>query len=44
MSQRELTGYDTHDAISGQPDEEVYLYHAPESLAKWSGYVGVRVV
>jgi NHL repeat len=28
MSQRELTGYDTHDAVSGQPDEEVYLYHA----------------
>jgi hypothetical protein len=28
MSQRELTGYNTHDAVSGQPDEEVYLYHA----------------
>jgi hypothetical protein len=26
MSQRELTGYDTHDAVSGIPDEEVYLY------------------
>jgi hypothetical protein len=28
MSQRELTGYDTHDAVSGKPDEEVYLYDA----------------
>jgi hypothetical protein len=28
MSQRELTGADTHDALSGQPDEEVYLYDA----------------
>jgi DNA-binding beta-propeller fold protein YncE len=28
MSQRELTGYDTHDAVSGEPDEEVYLYDA----------------
>jgi hypothetical protein len=28
MSQRELTGADTHDAITGQPDEEVYLYDA----------------
>jgi hypothetical protein len=26
MSQRELTGYDNHDAVSGKPDEEVYLY------------------
>lgn len=26
MSQRSLTGYDTHDAASSQPDEEVYLY------------------
>jgi hypothetical protein len=26
MSQRSLTGYDTHDAASGQRDEEVYLY------------------
>jgi hypothetical protein len=26
MSERELTGYDNHDANSGQPDEEVYLY------------------
>jgi hypothetical protein len=25
QSQRELTGYNTHDAVSGQPDEEVYL-------------------
>ena len=28
MSQRELTAYDSHDATSGMPDEEVYLYHA----------------
>jgi hypothetical protein len=33
MSQRDLTGYNTDDAVSGQPDEEVYLYHAPEDLA-----------
>jgi hypothetical protein len=26
MSNRSLTGYDNHDANSGQPDEEVYLY------------------
>jgi DNA-binding beta-propeller fold protein YncE len=37
MSQRELTGYNTHDAISGKPDEEVYLYHAPENLASGVG-------
>jgi hypothetical protein len=28
MSDLGLTGYDTRDAVSGQPDEEVYLYHA----------------
>jgi hypothetical protein len=28
MSQRSLTGYDNHDAISGEPDEEVFLYEA----------------
>jgi hypothetical protein len=28
MSQRPLTGYDNQDAVSGKPDEEVYLYHA----------------
>ena len=28
MSDRELTGYDNHDAETGAPDEEVYLYHA----------------
>ena len=27
-SDRELTGYDNHDAVSGQPDEEVYEYDA----------------
>ncbi len=26
MSDRDLTGYDTRDADSGEPDEEVYLY------------------
>jgi hypothetical protein len=28
MSERNLAGYDPRDAISGEPDEEVYLYHA----------------
>ncbi len=28
MSQQSLTGYDNHDANSGQPDVEVYLYDA----------------
>jgi WD40-like Beta Propeller Repeat len=28
MSNRSLTGYDTRDALSGKPDEEVYLYDA----------------
>lgn len=28
MSQQLLTGYDNHDALSGRPDEEVYLYDA----------------
>jgi hypothetical protein len=28
MSQRSLTGYDNRDAVSGQPDAEVYLYDA----------------
>jgi DNA-binding beta-propeller fold protein YncE len=37
MSDRELTGYDNHDANSGEPDEEVFLYHAPENLATESG-------
>lgn len=31
MSQRDLTGYDTRDARTGGPDEEVYLYHAQTS-------------
>jgi hypothetical protein len=26
MSQRSLTGYDNRDAVSGEPDQEVYLY------------------
>jgi hypothetical protein len=37
MSQLGLTGYDTRDAVSGKPDEEVYLYHAPADLATESG-------
>jgi hypothetical protein len=28
MSDQKLTGYDNHDAVSGEPDEEVYLYDA----------------
>jgi hypothetical protein len=28
MSNQELTGYDNLDAVSGKPDEEVYLYSA----------------
>jgi hypothetical protein len=28
MSQRDLTGYDVRDAVTGLPDEEVYLYNA----------------
>ncbi len=28
MSERSLTGYDNTDAVSGKPDEEVYLYEA----------------
>jgi DNA-binding beta-propeller fold protein YncE len=28
MSERGLTGYDTRDAVTGKPDEEVYLYSA----------------
>jgi hypothetical protein len=27
MSNRELTGYNNEDKVSGRPDEEVYLYH-----------------
>jgi len=32
MSRRSLTGYDNVDAVSRVPDEEVFLYHAPENL------------
>ncbi len=28
MSARQLTGFDNHDAASGHPDEEVFLYNA----------------
>jgi hypothetical protein len=31
MSQRPLTGYDSRDAVSGKPDEEVFLYHSTGS-------------
>lgn len=37
MSDRSLTGYDNRDANSGEPDEEVYIYHAPEDLSSGSG-------
>ena len=37
MSQRSLTGYDNRDAVSGHPDEEVFLYHAPEDFSSGSG-------
>ena len=40
MSQAPLTGYDNADARSGQPDEEVFLYHAPQHLATGSGGAG----
>ncbi|MCW2989066.1 MAG: hypothetical protein JWM24_2004 [Solirubrobacterales bacterium] len=33
MSQRSLTGYDNRDAVSGVPDQEVFLYHAPAGEA-----------
>lgn len=31
MSSRPLTGYDNTDAVSGEPDEEVYLYDAQKN-------------
>jgi len=31
MSDRSLTGLNDHDALSGKPDEEVFLYHAGEN-------------
>ncbi len=37
MSEASLTGYDNRDANSGVADEEVFLYHAPESPEKESG-------
>ncbi len=36
-SQLPLTGYDNTDAVSGKPDEEVYLYHAGEHPATEPG-------
>jgi len=37
MSDKDLTGYDIRDAVSGHPDDEVYLYHAPEDPATEAG-------
>jgi hypothetical protein len=37
MSQRELTGYDNHDAITGAPDYEVYLYHSSSGTETEAG-------
>jgi len=34
MSARSLTGYDNRDAVSGEPDEEVYLYDAGAAAAE----------
>ncbi len=34
MSDRELTGYDNRDAITGEPDEEVFLYEASSEAGK----------
>jgi hypothetical protein len=31
MSDRSLTGFNNHDAVSGEPDEEIFLYHAVEN-------------
>jgi NHL repeat/WD40-like Beta Propeller Repeat len=39
MSDRELTGYDNHDAVSGVPDEEVFLYHAAAGVGEAGGLV-----
>jgi DNA-binding beta-propeller fold protein YncE len=32
MSERSLTGYENRDAATGQPDEEVYLYHTTSGV------------
>ncbi len=37
MSEASLTGYDNRDANNGVPDEEVFLYHAPEDPEKEPG-------
>jgi hypothetical protein len=37
MSNNDLAGYDTRDVNTGKPDEEVYLYHAPEDLETGQG-------
>jgi hypothetical protein len=37
MSEASLTGYDNRDANSGVPDEEVFVYHAPEDPEQESG-------
>jgi hypothetical protein len=37
MSDESLTGYDNDDAASGKPDEEVFLYRAPENPTSETG-------
>ena len=37
MSESSLTGYDNRDANSGELDEEVFEYHAPEELEAEAG-------
>jgi hypothetical protein len=37
MSARALAGYDNRDAVSAEPDEEIYEYHAPQSLGTERG-------
>jgi hypothetical protein len=39
MSQKPLTDYDNRDAVSGKPDEEVYLYDAARPVSE--GVAGV---
>jgi hypothetical protein len=40
MSSASLTGYDNHDAASGNPDSEVYEYSAPTAAEEERGEVG----
>jgi DNA-binding beta-propeller fold protein YncE len=39
MSQRQLTGYDNRDAVTGEPDEEVFLYHAAAATGGQGGLI-----